>query len=259
MTQTKDFSGKDINNAITNACAALMLSKNELKYDVISEGISGIFGIVGRKDAKIRVTLSCKNPEQEKIKSIVDEAFGKETRLEKSDKSNQIELEPVPVTEESIALGTEALQKIVNTVTDDAIVKSQTDQDHLLLSIEGGNTGILIGKKGQTLDAMQFLIDKIINRKSEARVKVKVDVEGYMESRESHLIDMANKMANKAKKTGYPATINQMSSQDRRIVHMALKEDNMIRTQSIGDGYYRKLVIFPKKKASYKGKNQSKR
>ncbi len=262
MTQTQEFSGKDIDVAIKNACSKLDLSIDDLKYDVISKGTSGIFGIVGRKDARIKVDLPVDNRDSsaaiqaEGVKSIVDEAFGKETRIKSSETP---EAEIVDVTEESINLGTEALQKMADLITDDASISHKTKDDRLTLSIEGGNAGILIGRKGQTLDAMQFLTDKIINRKSDARVRVRVDIEGYMETRKANLKHLAYKMADKAKKTGRPATINQMSAQDRRIVHMALKDDNKVRTQSMGDGYYRRLVIFPKKKNSFKGKKQSKR
>ncbi len=306
MTQTQEFSGKNLIVAIKNACSALSLSKDQLEYDVITEGASGIFGIVGRKDAKIRVVIPQdetslqEESEMEGIRSIVDEAFGEDTRTEsapkkptdektadkkpadkktvpekteqpqKSEKQTQktqrqpkeateeryTTPEPVDVTQESIDLGSEALQKMANLITDDASVSATTSQDRLTLSIEGGNAGILIGRKGQTLDAMQFLTDKIINRKSDARVRVKVDIEGYMETRKANLKHLAYKMADKAKKTGRPATINQMSAQDRRIVHLALKDDNKVRTQSMGDGYYRRLVIFPKKKNSFRGKRR---
>jgi spoIIIJ-associated protein len=260
MTQTQEFSGKDIDVAIKNACSQLDLSIDDLKYDVISEGTSGIFGIVGRKDARIKVDVPVDNRDEasiiqaEGVKSIVDEAFGKETRIKSSETETP---EAVDVTEESINLGTEALQKMADLITDDASISHKTKDDRLTLSIEGGNAGILIGRKGQTLDAMQFLTDKIINRKSDARVRVRVDIEGYMETRKANLKHLAYKMADKAKKTGRPATINQMSAQDRRIVHMALKDDNKVRTQSMGDGYYRRLVIFPKKKNSFKGKKRS--
>ncbi|WP_300455232.1 RNA-binding cell elongation regulator Jag/EloR [Desulfobacula sp.] len=313
MTHTQEFRGKDLDLAIKNACAELMLSKKELKYNVISEGSSGIFGIVGRKDARIRVVLPVKDTdtsaekEMEGIRSFVDEAFGEDTRLEGTEaKVTEVETvaaekaevetaevevtpggdmapevtdsgtpeheeplkkespsyetpEPVDVSEASIAIGIEALQKMADLITDDATVSAVTEQDRLTLRIEGGNAGILIGRKGQTLDAMQFLTDKIINRKSDARVRVKVDIEGYMETRKSNLRHLAYKMADKAKKTGRPATINQMSAQDRRIVHLALKDDTNVRTQSMGDGYYRRLVIFPKKKNTFRGKRRLKR
>ncbi len=154
---------------------------------------------------------------------------------------------PVDVSEAAIALGVETLQRMVDLITSDSKVVASTDQDRLLLRVEGGNSGVLIGRRGQTLEAMQFLTDKIINRKSESRVRLKVDIEGYMETRKANLQSLAHKMADKAKKTGKPATINQMTAQDRRIVHIALKDDTRVRTQSMGDGYYRRLVIFPKK------------
>lgn len=324
MTQTQEFTGKDLDIAIKNACAALSLSKGDLKYDVISEGTSGIFGIVGRKDAKIRVFLP--EPDQtedmEGVLSIVDEAFGRDRRqsarpvprpevedrgktgadpmadgdmeeydsdedaLEEGDPEDdateaydlgeygseddtydagmeedgyETDVEPVDVSEESARLGVETLQKMADLITEGATVTAHTEADRLTLSIEGGNAGILIGRKGQTLDAMQFLTDKIINRKSEARVRVRVDIEGYMETRKANLKHLAFKMADKAKKTGRPATINQMSAQDRRIVHLALKDDTKVRTQSMGEGYYRRLVIFPKKKTAFRGKRRLKR
>ncbi len=337
MKKTQEFTGKDVDAAVAKACSVLAISKEKLDYKVITAGASGIFGIVGRKDAKIKVTLSQKetaktsDEELEGIRSIVDEAFGEETRVgappiqeaimdpepaadediqpeqdiqpeeniepdediepeedahgeidedadadtEGNDDGDMEDLDngdddwdaepqaegppPVDVTQESIDLGKEALQKMADLITENATVEAQTEQDRLTLKITGGNSGILIGRKGQTLDAMQFLIDKIINRKSEARVRVKVDIEGYMETRKINLKHLAQKMAEKAKKTGRPTTINQMSAQDRRIVHLALKDDSRVRTQSMGDGYYRRLVIFPKTKNSFRGKRRLKK
>ena len=285
MTETREFSGKDVDLAIENACLALEISREDLRYDVVSEGASGIFGIVGRKDARIKVKLPANNvdshddSDREGIQSIVDEAFGQDTRRrqrpasnkskpprlhpeakeEKEEKEPYDAPEPVDVTQESMDLGIESLQKMADLITEDAVVTASADKDRLTLHIQGGNAGILIGRKGQTLDAMQFLTDKIINRRSEARVRVRVDIEGYMETRKANLEQLAFKMADKAKKTGRPATINQMSAQDRRIVHLALKDDSQVRTQSMGDGYYRRLVIFPKKKNSFRGKKRFKK
>lgn len=289
MKQTMEFEGKDVGTAVQNACTELGITRDELEYEVLSAGTTGIFGIVGRKDARIRAVISGKNSNSaepvmdasdfEGIQSIVDEAFGPETRtqeqpLEEESQEEDLgdddfqdddspedtpEHEVVDVTEASVELGIAALQKMADLITDDARVSAETKRDQLTLTITGGNAGILIGRKGQTLDAMQFLTDKIINRKSDARVRVRVDIEGYMEARKSNLENLAFKMADKAKKTGRPATINQMSAQDRRIVHLALKDDARVRTQSMGDGYYRRLVIFPKKNNNFKGKRRFKK
>nr|WP_321401878.1 RNA-binding cell elongation regulator Jag/EloR [uncultured Desulfobacter sp.] len=331
MNQPLEFTGKNVNSAIEAACKQLDIPQKELKYSVISSGTTGIFGIVGRKDARIRVTIPAKKTQEEKegILSIVDEAFGqnkpkpkpkqaapapktpapkpkpvkekeaKETpdvqdkppatpdndptpeipeeedtgrwdarpaprperpnAEEEDPETDTDEFPPVPVSQEAIDLGVEAVQRMADLITEDAHVEAITEDNTLTLQINGGNTGILIGRKGQTLDAMQFLTDKIINRQSESRVRVRVDIEGYMETRKANLKHLALKMAEKAKKTGRPATINQMSAQDRRIVHLALKEDAQVRTQSMGDGYYRRLVIFPKKRNAYRGKKRFKK
>ncbi|MBI9086577.1 MAG: Jag N-terminal domain-containing protein [Desulfobacterales bacterium] len=371
MKQTQEFDGKNLEQAIEKACAALNVTRKKLSYDVISSGSSGIFGIVGVKKAKIRATLpdrkistnnvgrdAIEEDELDGVMSIVDEAFAEPSvkekeRPKKKPKKSQpkkaapqkkndkkavskweqdietpdfkepeatepevkapeakapeaeapeaeapeakapvaeapeaeapdaekdlgfeedVEIDerdegyppkykdeiPVDVTEESVALGVETLQKMVDLITTDSTVVSETDQDRLLLRVDGGNSGVLIGRRGQTLEAMQFLTDKIINRKSESRVRLKVDIEGYMETRKANLQSLAHKMAEKAKKTGKPATINQMTAQDRRIVHLALKDDTRVRTQSMGDGYYRRLVIFPKKGAFKKRRNSRK-
>ncbi len=390
MKQTQEFDGKNLEQAIEKACAALNVTRKKLSYDVISSGSSGIFGIVGVKKARIRATLpekkistngtdrdAIEDDELDGVMSIVDEAFAepavkqkerpkkkpkmsqpkkaapnkkaapkkkndkkvvskweqdletpefqdtevpepevakpepvkpeapkpvptepedakpeptqpeaeaakpeatepeaKEADAEKDlpDFEEDVEIDerdegyppkykdeiPVDVSEESVALGIETLQKMVDLITTDSTVIAETDQDRLLLRVEGGNSGVLIGRRGQTLEAMQFLTDKIINRKSESRVRLKVDIEGYMETRKANLQSLAHKMAEKAKKTGKPATINQMTAQDRRIVHLALKDDTRVRTQSMGDGYYRRLVIFPKKGAFKKRRHSRK-
>jgi spoIIIJ-associated protein len=122
-----------------------------------------------------------------------------------------------------------------------------------VFNVVGGNAGVLIGKRGQNLEAIQYLIDKIVNNKSVKRIRLQIDVEGYVKTRRENLAKLATKLAEKTKKTGKPSTIGQISAQDRRTVHITLKSDKEIRTQSIGDGYYRKLVIFPRK-SNYKRK-----
>jgi spoIIIJ-associated protein len=101
---------------------------------------------------------------------------------------------------------------------------------------------------------MQYIVEKIVNKKRKDRIGIQVDVEGYLEKRRINLEKTAFRLSEKVKRTGKPATIGQMNSHDRRIVHIALKDDNMVRTQSVGEGILRKLVIFPKKNSSRKKK-----
>ena len=105
----------------------------------------------------------------------------------------------------------------------------------------------MIGKHGQTLEAIQSIVEKIINKRNQHRIRVEVDVEGYLENRRNNLERQAARLAEKCKRIGKPVAVGQMNAHDRRIVHLALKDDKAVRTQSIGEGYLRKLMIFPQK------------
>ena len=131
----------------------------------------------------------------------------------------------------------------------------ETDPEHILFNISSDNSAILIGKRGQTMDAMQYLVEKIVNRQNDDRVRVQVDIEGYLKNRKNNLDQLAGRLAEKVKRTGKAASAGQMNAHDRRIVHMALKDDTAVRTQSIGEGLYRKLMIFPKKNTPKKTLN----
>ncbi len=256
MKSCVEFESKNVEKAIAKACNELNLSKNELQYDIISNGSIGIFGLVGVKKAKIKVYVANNDNEQlssnfqtdadeaivedfitEDVNSIVNEAF------KTNDSGN--------FSDELVNLGQEALQNIINLITTDAKISVRNGGKKLFYDVKGGNSAILIGKRGQNLEAIQYIVEKIVNKKSDHRVRVQVDVEGYLETRKSNLKALAVRMAEKAKITKKPATIGQMNAHDRRIVHIALKNDRDVKTQSMGDGYYRKLVIFPKK-----GKNR---
>ena len=96
--------------------------------------------------------------------------------------------------------------------------------ERIFFNIKDGNAGVLIGKRGQTLEAIHYLVEKILNKKTESHVRIQIDVEGYLETRKSSLTRLAERLAQKSKKTGKPMTIGQMNAHDRRIVHLALKE-----------------------------------
>jgi spoIIIJ-associated protein len=163
------------------------------------------------------------------------------------EKSEKKEITPENL-ETAIRVGKEALQRFADYITTDATIETETKEQRIIFKIEGGNSGLLIGKRGQTLEAMQYLVEKIVNKQNQQRVRVLVDVEGYLKTRKENLQQMASRMAEKATKSKKPVTIGQMNAYDRRTVHMFLKSNNAVRTQSVGEGYYRKLIIFPKKR-----------
>ena len=271
MNQFVEFEGKNIDQALARASDELRTPIERLEYDVVSYGSSGIFGLVGAKKAKIRVKSNklkafSKDP-REQARDLVKDAF----QLEEDDYSEQNQTNvkenatPVKQTIEddkecapepkvsdidlnkSVDTGREALRRLVDFVTEDSKIDVETAGQRIIFKVEGGNSGILIGKRGQTLEAIQYLVEKIVNKQNEQRVRVLVDVEGYLKTRKTNLQKLASKIADKVQKTKKPVTIGQMNAYDRRTVHLHLKNNSAVRTQSVGEGYYRKLIIFPKK------------
>jgi spoIIIJ-associated protein len=132
----------------------------------------------------------------------------------------------------------------------EATVDLQEDSERILLDIKGDGSGLLIGRKGQTLDALEYLINKIVHKDAEDKKRIVVDTENYRLRREDSLVQLAQRLAEKAKRLGRPVTISPMSAHDRRIIHLALQDDKTLRTWSTGSGLYRKVIISPEKKSS---------
>jgi spoIIIJ-associated protein len=124
--------------------------------------------------------------------------------------------------------------------------------DSIIFNIKGDGDGRLIGKKGQTIDALQYIVNKTANKSSETRKTIIIDTEAYRKRKnrrsEEALIALANKLGNKVKKTKKPVTIGHMTANERRIIHLALQKDEAIITKSRGEGEQRKIVILPAKK-----------
>jgi len=250
MTQDTVFEGKNVEQAAEKASNELNITKEDLKFDVLSYGSTGIFGLVGTKKARIHVNLP-KESDSEKESSLYRERLEKELDIDFSilDGDNTASSPSEnPETAETIDLCRDVLQRIIDTITTEAKVKVVRESEHVLFDVKGGSAGVLIGKRGQTLEAIQYLIEKIANKKNDERIRVQVDVEGYLKTRRTNLERLASRLADKAFRTGKPMTIGQMNAHDRRIVHLSLKETQGVRTQSLGNGAYRKLMIIPRKK-----------
>ncbi len=249
MSQSLEFEEKNVEMAVKKACDELNIPREKLKHDVISYGSTGIFGLVGSKKAKIRVKISKPLPEKgvETSDEEREETFDNKGS---SVEHGQDEIDVHIVAHDPKDVGRNALQRIIDFITTDATISIEEGADRICFKVQGGNAAVLIGKRGQTLEAIQYLVEKIVNRNREERIRIQVDVEGYLENRRINLEKIASRMAEKVKRTGKPANIGQMNAHDRRIVHIALKDDNEVRTQSMGEGFLRKLVIFPKKNLS---------
>jgi spoIIIJ-associated protein len=254
-----EYEAKNVNQAVEKAAAELNISPEKLDYDVVSHGSSGIFGLARVKKAKIRVVL----PEEQVDAAKLVDRLDHELSVDADD--GELKAAPthgpenslgIEETEKSKQLGFNVLKRIVDTISDDAQIQMVENREGLLFSVKGRDAAILIGKRGQTLEAIQSLVEKIVNKHSRnnGKIHVQVDVEGYLQTRQENLEKLAQKLAAKSKRIGKPIALSQMSAYERRIIHMALKNDHGVRTKSRGEGYLRKLVIFPKKKS-----NRSKR
>ena len=152
------------------------------------------------------------------------------------------------------------LAKIFDEMDLDVVIDVKEKGGYLVFDLQGDNLGILIGRRGDTLDALQFLLNLVINDKNSARVKGIIDIENYRAKREETLISLGHKLAAKARKTGQKVVLEPMNPQERRIIHMALQNDKRVTTYSEGEEPYRKVVIEPVAGAQkpYYKKNYSK-
>jgi spoIIIJ-associated protein len=255
-----EFEGKNVDNAVEKASEELNISKDQLDYKIISYGSSGIFGLAGSKKARIRVNVGEELTESalpadhfDKMPDISSEAVvetGNDAAIFKKESTEDEpagDRKPPSFPDNPVELGRSVLQRIVDSITIDAKITVDEDSDRVLFNVVGGNAGILIGKRGQTLEAIQSLVEKVVNKHHENKIRVVVDIEGYLEARRANLEKMAIRLAEKSKRIGKPISLGQMSAYERRIIHLALKDHPDVRTQSRGEGYLRKLVIFPKK------------
>lgn len=137
------------------------------------------------------------------------------------------------------------LREILEKMSIDAEVSAFDDGEKIILDAHGEESGLVIGKKGATLDALQYLVSRIVFSSPSSSMPIIVDAEGYRGRREDTLIDMAKKLAEKAVKWGRPVPVEPMSPHDRKIVHSALAEYPGVRTESEGEGSTRRVVIFP--------------
>ena len=257
--ETYEFEGKTDQDAIENACSKLALDRDQMDIVIIEPGSAGIFGLVGGRKAKIKVTV--KREEPETIEQVQPEAVPEVTAPSEEEPATaapqdmpetaELSAAPANTREDEVAIAKEALENILALIPMEGItVKGKVEDGSINLNIDGDKTGLLIGRKGKTLDALQFIVNKIVNKSLEKRSRVIVDSENYRLRRQEFLVQMALKMGDKAKKIKRPVTTNLLNPHDRRIVHLALRDDDELGTKGKGEGILKKVVIIPRKNGS---------
>jgi spoIIIJ-associated protein len=236
----REFEAKTVDEAVILAMKTLHADFEDLDIKVVAEGSKGLFGIVGTKTAKIRVRHG-------KAVSKPNEITAHEIKT-----TPDVSGEPVPEprsksqspTPEMLIEAQGIVSDLLRLMNMPGEVKIREDG---LLEIMGDGSGLIIGKRGQTLDSLQFLLNRIINRSRPEPVFITLDTEGYRQRHVNYLKSMALRMGQKARHTGQAISLEKMNPYDRRIIHLALKNENGLNTKSIGEGIYKKVIIVPRK------------
>lgn len=227
-----EVSARSVDDAISEALQQLGLSRDEVEVEVIKQGSRGLLGLLS-EDAVVRVTA--------KVPDVapVEEAAPPSAAVEQ---------------DEIARLGIEALQNLVNymglrahVTRESTLLQSQTGSASVLLNVSGEDLGVLIGRRGETLRDLQFLTCLIISRHIQRWPNLIVDVEHYKSRREKSLIDLARRMADRVRTTSQSMSLEPMPPHERRIIHLALRDDPDVFTESVGQDAKRKVVIMPKK------------
>jgi spoIIIJ-associated protein len=233
-----EASGKTVDEAIDNALAELGAGRDEVEVEVLSEGKSGILG-VGGAQAQVRVRLIGDVDDDAQPPSGEGPAEGEEGEL--------IEDEA-----EMAAQMLDHLLELMGVTADVSIRDPETPGDGLgmakaVLDVEGDDLGLLIGRRGETLASLQYLLNLMASRQLGQHMSFTVDIEGYRRRREKQLNTLAFRMADQVKRTRRPVTLEPMPPNERRIVHLALAEDHQVETSSLGEGDARKISITPRR------------
>jgi len=250
----KEYEGKTIDEAIRKACEALNAPREKLNIEIISEGTSGFFGL-GSKKAKIKAGFLSFNTD------TIDSSFvisNEEMEREPAIEPASVEA-PFAVIEKSVSgdgnrtdfvaeKAREILEGILLRMSLDCPVTVEETEERIILNIEGDGGGLLIGKRGKNLDALQYIVSKAANRFNESKKMIIIDTETYRKRREESLIALARELGEKARRTQKPITVSHMNAHNRRIIHMTLQNEEGITTKSRGEGEFRKIVILPNRK-----------
>lgn len=268
-------SAKTVDDAITEALIQLGVTSDRLEYEVIEKGSAGFLGI-GMKQAVIEARRK-PEPKEEKVeepvveepvkaepkkveavqpqkaaaekkadepqKAAFEKAVEKEVKEEVKKETKLVEVQPQ--TTEAVE---DFLKNTMKAMDMEVELKTEIDQDGALcVDMSGEHMGILIGKRGQTLDSLQYLANRVANKHQEGYVRVKLDTENYRARREETLRHLAKNIAHKVKRNRRPVALEPMNPYERRIIHSALQSDPYVMTHSEGEEPFRKVVITLKK------------
>ncbi|MEW6230913.1 MAG: RNA-binding cell elongation regulator Jag/EloR [Chloroflexota bacterium] len=247
--ESVEVSARSVEEAIAEALRRLGIAREQVEVAVISEGSRGILGL-GAEEARVRVWA------REPVRHIPEEGpLGSQGEVLAAGPvgEGQVEAEP-PWEAGAIARQVvEELLRSLEVMASAAIRQPEAQEAQLkpgeqpvVIDVSGEDLGVLIGRRGETLDALQYITNLIVNRRTRRRVKVIVDVESYRRRREASLRGLAARMADRVRASRQAVTLEAMPAHERRLVHLSLQDDPDVYTQSVGEGEGRKVVISPR-------------
>lgn len=244
--ESVEVSAKSVDEAIDIALEDLGLKRNQVTIEVLTAGKPGLFGL-GGEQARVRVT-AVEGAEARSVDEDEEEPMPEELL----DARGPIDL--AELDSDEVRAAEDYLRELVRMLDIDADVsvrEPETAADGLgrasaVLDVEGEDLGLLIGRRGSTLSSLQYLVNVMMTRKTGSKVLVTVDVEHYHRRREETLRNLARRMGDRVRQSRRPITLEPMPANERRIIHLALAEDNAVMTGSVGVGEERKVVIRPR-------------
>lgn len=241
-----EISGKTVDDALTEALVKLETTSDKVDVEVVEKGSSGILGLFN-KPAVIRVRR--KKDKDILEEDVVAEVFHEEAKKEEPAVAPATEKKPEMTREEVKSRIRNFLSDLFNAMDMEVAVEITFNDKEECINVElkGGNMGVLIGKRGQTLDSLQYLTNLAINKQSENYYRVKIDTEDYRKRRRETLENLAKNISFKVKRTKRPVSLEPMNPFERRVIHSALQNDRFVETHSEGDEPYRHVVVTLKK------------
>lgn len=250
--------GDSIDAAIEQALGALRTTRDRVEIEILSNASRGLFGLGGRK-ARVRATV--RQPISERILASATGEASPPTSLAPEEKGaahspvrsvseerqppRQQAVAPSSLDEKTARRAAQVLSEIIGHIGITAQVAASVEGGTVLLQLTGDDSGLLIGRKGQMLDALEYVVSRIVSRGQSHSVRVAIDCERYRDRRRESLQQLARRMSGEAKRKKRVVKLNPMSARDRRIVHLALQQEPGITTRSSGKGEFRRLVIIP--------------
>lgn len=238
-----EVTGKTVDDAITEACRRFLVTSDRLEYEVVDKGTAGFLGFAA-KPATIKARV--------KGESSIDEVLVDEKSEEKEVVVKEEKVIEKAVSSEGNSFvenndPKEFLGKVFDAMGLKVDVKVSMEENEMNINLSGDEMGVLIGKRGQTLDSLQYLTSLVVNKGNKEYIRVKVDTENYRERRKETLENLAKNLAYKVKRTKKAVSLEPMNPYERRIIHSALQNDKYVTTHSEGEEPYRKVVITPVK------------